>query len=202
MLMINICPLEIVLMLPNKIQKRLSERTIRRITNTNGIRAAVLVPIFEKDNSYQILFTKRTNKVRHHKGQISFPGGSYDETDKALENTALRETLEEIGIGKKAIRILGELDETRTVTSNYIVSAYVGYIDYSQITYKIQEDEIDELIEVPLTALLEPSIFREELITYEDKKRSVLYYHYEHHVIWGATARILKQLLDILAPYI
>ncbi len=186
-------------MLPNKIKRCLSERTIRRITNTNCIRAAVLVPLLEKDNSYQILFTKRTNKVRHHKGQISFPGGSYDETDNTLENTALRETLEEIGVEKNDIRILGELDETRTVTSNYIVSAYVGYINHSQITYKIQEDEIDELIEVPLTALLEPSIFREEEYTHEGKQRSVLYYHYEQHVIWGATARILKQFLDIIA---
>ena len=70
MLMINIGPLEVILMLPNKIKRCLSERTIRRITNTNGIRAAVLVPLLEKDNSNQILFTKRTNKVRHHKGQI------------------------------------------------------------------------------------------------------------------------------------
>lgn len=187
-------------MLRYEIKKLLTGKKIHRITDPNGIRAAVLVPLFEKENTYHLLFTKRTHKVRHHKGQISFPGGAYDYTDQSLETTALRETYEEIGVGKDAIEILGELNTTRTVTSNYIVSAFVGYMDYKNVTFKLHEVEIEELIEVPLSALLDRNNFREELYSHDGKQRPVYFYHYKQHVIWGATARILKQLLDLIGP--
>jgi len=193
-------PLEMVYMLQHEIKKRLKGREIRRITDPTGRRAAVLVLLFEKENTYHILFTKRTNKVRHHKGEVSFPGGVYDEGDRTLETTAHRETFEEIGVGKDAIDILGELNETRTVTSNYIVSAFVGYMDYSRVNYKLHEAEIDELIEVPLPVLLDRNNFREELYSHAGELHPVYFYHYKQHVIWGATARILKQLLDLIAP--
>lgn len=187
-------------MFRNEIRKILSGRAIRKITDTTGRRAAVLVPLFKKKNIYHLLFIKRTTKVSHHKGQISFPGGAYDDADQTLETTALRETFEEIGVNKDAIEILGELDDSRTVTSNYIISAFVGYIEYSQVNFQIHEFEIEEHIEVPLKVLLQRNNFNEGWYSYEGKLRPAYFYHYKQHVIWGATARILKQFLDLIKP--
>jgi 8-oxo-dGTP pyrophosphatase MutT (NUDIX family) len=188
---------EIVSML-QEIKAILAKRKVKRINDPTGRRAAVLVPLFKKEDRYHILFAKRTNNVRHHKGEVSFPGGAFDEEDKTLESTAYRETFEEIGVEK--IEILGELDETRTVTSNFIVSAFVGYLDYSQVTFKLQEVEVAELIEVPLQIVLDPNNVREESYFYAGKHRPVYFYQYNQQVIWGATARILKQFLELITP--
>ena len=187
-------------MLWNEIRKLLSGREIRRITDPSSTRAAVLVPLFEKNNTYHVLFTKRTTKVRHHKGQISFPGGVYDDSDQTLETTALRETFEEIGVREDTIELLGELDETRTVTSNFIISAFVGHMNYSRVNFKLHEVEIDEILEVPLPVLLDRGNVREEMYPLAGELHPVYFYHYKQHVIWGATARILKQLLDLITP--
>jgi len=187
-------------MFRKEIRKILSERAIRKITNSTGRRAAVLVPLFEKEDKYHLLFIKRTTKVSHHKGQISFPGGAYDEADQTLKTTALRETFEEIGVNEDAIEILGELDDSRTVTSNYIISAFVGYIEYSQVNFQLHEFEIEELFEVPLSVLLQRNNFSEGWYSYEGKLRPAYFYQYKQHVIWGATARILKQFLDLIKP--
>ncbi|MFX0207298.1 MAG: NUDIX hydrolase, partial [Candidatus Hodarchaeota archaeon] len=148
-------------MFRNEIRKILSGRAIQRITDSTGRRAAVLVPLFKKKNIYHLLFVKRTTKVSHHKGQISFPGGAYDEADQSLETTALRETFEEIGVHEDAIEILGELDDSRTVTSNYIISAFVGYIEYSQVNFQFHEFEIEEHYEIPLSVLLQRNNYSE-----------------------------------------
>ena len=182
------------------IKTLITKREIKRINDPTSRRAAVLVPLFMKQNNYHILFAKRTNDVRHHKGEVSFPGGAYDKEDQTLKTTAFRETYEEIGVEKEKIEILGELDETRTVTSNFIVSAFVGFLDYSHVTFKLHEAEVAELIEVPLPILLDPNNFREESYFYAGKHRPVYFYQYNQHVIWGATARILKQFLELIAP--
>lgn len=183
-----------------EIKTLLTKRKVKRINDPTGRRASILVPLFKKENRYHILFAKRTNNVRYHKGEVSFPGGAYDEEDQTLETTAFRETFEEIGVENEKIEILGELDETRTITSNFIVSAFVGYLDYSQVTFKLHEVEVAELIEVPLLILLDPNNVREESYFYAGKHRPVYFYQYNQHVIWGATARILKQFLDLIAP--
>jgi len=192
-------PVEIVSML-QEIKAILTKRKIKRINDPTGKRAAVLVLLFTKEDRYHILFAKRTNNVRHHKGEVSFPGGAYDKKDKTLETTAYRETYEEIGVENEKIEILGELDETRTITSNFIVSAFVGYLDYSQVTFKLHEVEVAELIEVPLLILLDPNNVREESYFYAGKHQPVYFYQYNQYVIWGATARILKQFLELIMP--
>ncbi|MFQ5820809.1 MAG: NUDIX hydrolase [Candidatus Heimdallarchaeota archaeon] len=197
---VNSKALEMTYIIRDEIRKLLSGREIRRITDPNGTRAAVLVPLFEKENTWHILFIKRTTKVSHHKGQISFPGGAYDEADQTLETTALRETFEEIGVNEEAIEILGELDDSRTVTSNYIISAFVGYIEYSQVNFQLHEFEIEEHFEVPLSVLLQRNNYSEGWYSYEGKLRPAYFYQYKQHVIWGATARILKQFLDLIKP--
>ena len=163
--------------------------------------AAVLLPLYKKQGEYHILLTRRTQKVEHHKGQISFPGGTRDEHDRGIRDTALRETFEEIGVRPKDVEILGELDNMGTLTSNFLVTPFVGIIPYP---YKlvVNEDEIEELVEVPLSALADEKNHREEVYIIEGIKFKAIMFDYQGHVIWGATARILEQFLDLLFPII
>ena len=160
-------------------------------------RAAVLIPIFSRAGEYHILFTKRTEMVMYHKGQVSFPGGSCDEADSCLCDTALRESFEEIGLRPEDVEILGELDDIVTLTSNYIVSPFVGFIPYPY-DFKVCSEEIEEVVEAPISTLLDRCNFREEP-RFEDGVHYVsCFYDCGQHVIWGATARILRQFLDLV----
>ena len=158
--------------------------------------AAVLLPLFKKEGEYHILFTRRTDQVEHHKGQISFPGGRQDKKDKDLLATALREAQEEMGIEEKDVQILGELDDICTVT-DFCVSPFVALIPYPY-PFRINRREIAEIIEVPLSALLDERRFRQELRERDGKPFQVYFYQHQDHTIWGATAGMLKQLLDLL----
>jgi 8-oxo-dGTP pyrophosphatase MutT (NUDIX family) len=160
-------------------------------------RAAVLVPLFEKEGTCHLLFTRRSDQVKHHKGQISFPGGAFDDGDGDLRRTALREASEEIGLNENDVQILGILDDIVTV-SGFVVTPFVGIFDYSY-PLRISPIEITELIEVPLAALLDADCFGEKEIIDNGLKRIVESYQYQRHTIWGATARILKQFLDLIA---
>ncbi|MFH2012180.1 MAG: CoA pyrophosphatase [Pseudomonadota bacterium] len=180
-----------------RIKNILSKRTKRTIVE-NGFRpSGVLLPLFYKDDSYHILFTKRTENVEHHKGQISFPGGAYDKGDETLMDTALRESHEEIGIEKDDVEILGELDDIVTKT-RFIISPFVGFIPYPY-NFKVNTNETDELIEAPVQALLDEKAYREEDMIIEGNPPCQAYfYNYKEHVVWGATASILKQFLDLV----
>jgi 8-oxo-dGTP pyrophosphatase MutT (NUDIX family) len=179
-----------------KIKKILACRGKACIQDPRFRRAAVLIPLFKKEREYHILFTRRTDKVEHHKGQISFPGGRQDKKDKDLLATALREAQEEMGIKEKDVHILGELDDICTVT-DFCVSPFVALIPYPY-PFRINRQEIEEVIEVPLSVLLDKRRFRQELSEKDGLPFSIYYYQHENHTIWGTTARILKQLLDLL----
>jgi 8-oxo-dGTP pyrophosphatase MutT (NUDIX family) len=179
-----------------KIKIILACRTKACIHDPALTRAAVLIPLFKKNGEYHVLLTRRTEQVRHHKGQISFPGGRQDEGEDLL-STALREAREEMGIEEKDVRILGELDDMCTVASDFCISPFVGLLPYPY-PFKINPREIAEIIEVPLSVLLDEGKFREELQLRNDQPVRVCFYQHEDHTIWGATARILKQLLDLL----
>ena len=157
----------------------------------------MLIPLFKKDGEYHILFTRRTDKVEHHKGQISFPGGRQDKKDQDLLATALREAREEMGIEEKDVRILGELDDICTVSTDFCVSPFVALLPYPY-PYKVNRQEIEEVIEVPLSGLLDDRRLRQELYEKDGQLISVYFYQHQDHTIWGATANILKQLLDLL----
>ncbi len=180
-----------------KIKEILACRGKACIQDPRYRRAAVLIPLFKKDGEYHILFTRRTDKVQTHKGQISFPGGRKDPKDKDLLATALREAREEMGIEEKDVQILGELDDICTVASDFCVSPFVGLLPYPY-PYKINRDEIEEVIEAPLSGLLDHRRFRQELFERDGRSFPVYFYQHRDHIIWGATARILKQLLDLL----
>ena len=157
----------------------------------------MLVPLFQRGGHWHVLLTKRADRVKHHKGQISFPGGVVDETDEDMVTTALRETYEEIGIPRGDVEILGQLDDAFTVSSGYLITPIVAHIAYPY-PFSVNEDEIEEIIEVPLEAFLEEDRWVEE--TYSNGNRTVQSHRFEYEgkVIWGATARIMRQFLDVL----
>jgi 8-oxo-dGTP pyrophosphatase MutT (NUDIX family) len=181
----------------NQIRELLSSRKRRVIEHPPFSRAAVLVPLFRKGEDCHLLFTKRSEQVKYHKGEISFPGGVVDEEDAELERTALREAFEEIGLKGEDVQIIGVLDDIVTITE-FIVTPIVGLFPYPY-PFKVSEVEISELIEVPLASLLDEDCFSEREIFRGDRKEVVYAYQYGNHVIWGATARILKQFLDLIS---
>ena len=179
-----------------RIKRILAHRERKTIPNKGLERAAVLIPIYERGGEYYLVFTRRTEKVIYHKGQISFPGGAHNEGE-TLETTALRESWEEIGLEPKDAEILGGLDEAVTTTSNYVISPFVAFIPYP---YKFTKnpEEVEEIIEVPVTALLDKNSFREEVELRHGKPTPAYFYQYHGYIIWGATARILKQFLELV----
>lgn len=183
----------------DKIRRILSQREKQTIVFTNAplAPAAVLIPLYERDGEYYILFTKRTERLEHHKGQISFPGGARHQEDRDLLDTALRETFEEVGVKPGDVEILGELDRMGTVTSNFLITPFVGIIPYPY-TFTVSEDEIEELVEVPISALLDKENYREERHEYEGRTYVGSFFDCGGKVIWGATAKILKQFLDLV----
>lgn len=181
-----------------RLRQALSRRQKRHIFDADLVPSAVLLPIIYKQGQDCILFTKRTQKVTAHKGQISFPGGVYQESDGTLLATALRECAEEIGLSADEVEILGELDDTLTNASGYIISPFVALIA-GPYQFRINTEEIEEIIEVPISVLLDKNSRHEETRTINGKAAASYSYHYQGRVIWGATAAILSQFLDIFA---
>jgi 8-oxo-dGTP pyrophosphatase MutT (NUDIX family) len=187
-----------------RIKEILTKREVKRVAagsesmahGSSLVRAGVLLPLFCKDGAYHILFTRRTDKVKRHKGEISFPGGMYDATDRDLAATALREAHEEVGIKPEDVELLGELDEVMTLTA-FIVSPFVGLIPYPY-AFVPSPEEIEEVIILPLFGFLQEGVLTEEDWQYGDKNAKIYTYHCGRHVIWGATARILRQFLDLM----
>lgn len=164
------------------------------------VRAAVLVPLFEREGAIQVLLTRRTERMRAHSGQISFPGGRNDPADRSLYDTALRECHEEIGLPPSNVRLLGELDDLVTIT-DYLVSPYVGLIPPS-FPFKVSEEEIAELIELPLEDFLPPERLRiARRMLYRGRPHTTYFFDMGRHVVWGVTAQILLQLLEAVYGY-
>ncbi len=183
--------------LKERIKHVLSQRQKKALPSNGMVKAAVLLPILEKKGSPFIIFTKRTESVATHKGEISFPGGLQEEGDSSLLETALRESREELGISQEQVEILGELDDTVTRVTNYHLTTFVGALR-TPVHYRISPVEIERVIEVPLSTLRDPLNFREETWEFGDERHIVYFYTYGNDVIWGATARILKHFLDVI----
>jgi 8-oxo-dGTP pyrophosphatase MutT (NUDIX family) len=157
-------------------------------------RAGVLVPLFVRDRALWIVFTRRTETVEHHRGQISFPGGAEEPGDDDLSRTALRETEEELGVRASDVVLLGRLSPMVTVTDFY-VEPYVAALPQPYV-FTPAENEIAEVVEAPVAALRDPAILETRFLPGRDEP--VLFYRHGNHVIWGATARMLAELLEAL----
>ncbi|MFC1953672.1 NUDIX hydrolase [Chloroflexota bacterium] len=160
------------------------------------IPSAVLLPIFVKEMEYHLIFTRRTNKVKVHKGQISFPGGAYENEDAGLLDTALRESAEEIGLEPSDVELLGEMDDISTINSGFAISPFVGFIPWPY-EFRLDPWEVDSLIKIPIPALLSPDCRHRESQDIWGEAIPSFSYHYQDDIIWGASARILYQFLDI-----
>jgi len=180
------------------IRKGLAKRSVLKVCDSKMKVSAVLVPIFLKERQYHLLFIQRTQRVKDHKGQISFPGGAYKKEDRFLLNTALREAEEEIGLAPGDVEVLGELDDTTILPTNYVISPFVGFIPYPY-NFQLDKWETEELIEIPLTALLDKNYFGKGIIKSNGHEINRDYYKYADKVIWGATYNIMRQFLEIIS---
>ena len=177
---------------------RLAARERRVVVGGPLVKAAVLLPILDRGEPW-LIFAKRTETVGQHAGQISFPGGRVDPTDAGFLQAALREAHEEIGLPPDVVEPLGALDDQETVATQFIITPWVGLVRET-VAWKPDGVEIERVIEVPIAALLDPINARTERWTRNGVTRDVYFYEYAGDTIWGATARILRDYLAIVAP--
>ena len=181
---------------PELLKRALAKRVVERADGTGLMPSAVMVLLYPKGGEYCILLNKRSDQVEHHKGEISFPGGARDPEDRDSLETALRETEEEMGINRDDITVIGEMDEVVT-RSNFLMNVFTGTIKYPY-PFKPSAIEIAEVLEFPVSALVDPANRRTET-RWDDGHPATSYsYVHQEHVVFGATARILQSCIDIL----
>lgn len=157
--------------------------------------AAVLIPLVWQDEEWHLLFTRRTDKVESHKGQVSFPGGVCDEGESTPEETALREAEEEIGTNPQQVRILGRLANMITITG-FRVTPVVGVIPWPMV-FRVGKDEVERVFTIPLEWLAE-SRNRWEFPVPGGNRSLIAYHPYDGELLWGATARMTVDFLRVL----
>jgi len=165
----------------------------------NGRAAAVLAPVIDRGGEPHLLFTKRADHLGEHPGQMSFPGGGREPDDASLVATATREAHEEIGLHPEEVEIVGRLDDLETVTS-YSVRPFVGRIP--DRAYEPDEREVAEIAVLPVTGLLDPDNYEDELRDHPVYGEILVhYFHVGGYTVWGATARIVVQLLELTTDW-
>ena len=181
------------------IQKRLEKRKHLALNHPTFNHSAVLIPICSENGMLKFILTKRTDTLKHHKGEISFPGGRQDQMDKDLTATALRETEEEIGVKSEYVKILGRLDDLFTIT-RYIITPFVGIIR-ENIEYHSNTTEVAELLHVPLELFLTEDKFHEKKMVRNGTDYPLYYYYWNNYEIWGATAYIINQFIELIFDF-
>jgi len=170
-----------------------------KVSAKNLTNAAVLIPIQKRSKGLEVIFTKRSQKMRNHPGQISFPGGKADATDPSIEYTALREAHEEIGLVPDSIQIMGSLPKHETVTA-FLVHPFVGLVP-EDADPKALTGEVAEVFTVPLKHLLDQANYKIQDRIWQGKKRHYFSVPYGPYYIWGATARMMRMLTEIMDTY-
>jgi 8-oxo-dGTP pyrophosphatase MutT (NUDIX family) len=158
--------------------------------------AAVLIPIIERADDLTVLFTRRTEHLTNHAGQVSFPGGRAEDIDEGPVATALRETEEEIGLDRSFVDVVGALSPYETVT-RFVVTPVVGLISPG-FTLKIDANEVAEVFEVPLAHLLDPVNQEKHAREWKGRTRHYFQLTYNGHRIWGATAGMVVNLSEAM----
>lgn len=157
--------------------------------------AAVLIPLVRDGGEWHILYTRRTQRVESHKGQVSFPGGACDEGESTPEDTALREAKEEIGVEPASVRVLGRLASLITI-SRFRVTPVVGVLEWPAV-FRMNENEVERIFTVPLAWLSDDSNRWE--FTFPGGRRSLIVYHpFDGELVWGATARMTADFLRVV----
>ncbi|WP_412777349.1 CoA pyrophosphatase [Thalassospira lucentensis] len=158
--------------------------------------AAVLVPLVKRTNGLHVILTRRTDHLSDHAGQISFPGGRQEEFDATIEETALRETEEEIGLNRGHIELIGRIDDYYTVTG-YQVTPVIGLVT-PPFDLVPDDHEVAEVFEVPLEFILNPGNQKLQTVTFEGTRRRYFAIPYREYYIWGATAGMLVNFSEVL----
>ena len=185
--------------LPDALSAVLLDLAEASVAEVHGrTKAAVLIALYVEAGDLHAVFTRRRHDLRSHAGEISFPGGRRDPADASLLETALRETEEEIGLPRELVRVLGALPPTPTVATNYGVYPFVGLIEPGR-PWTLSPREVDEVLELRLAAL-RAARTRRRLLHRGIPFRTDVYDMGEGAVIWGATARIVGNLLARVGP--
>jgi 8-oxo-dGTP pyrophosphatase MutT (NUDIX family) len=164
------------------------------VAPTGETLSAVLLPVINGSEP-SVVFTKRTDSLPRHAGEISFPGGLQHDEDADLLETALRESEEELGLTRDAVEVLGTLEPLHTFTSGMLIMPFVGWLR-ERPRFTPNEAEIAEVLEVPVSKLVE---VEDEVELVQDEARYFTFvYDVDGHNIWGATARILHEFLEIV----
>ncbi|MEJ5202537.1 MAG: CoA pyrophosphatase [Anaerolineales bacterium] len=175
-----------------------SHQTCAGVPNPSYRRAAVLVPLVLVENNWHLLFTRRTEEVQYHKGQVSFPGGAAEPRDRSIEHTALREACEEIGVRPRYVRVLGQLEPVTTI-SQYLVTPVVGRVKWP-LVMKPAPDEVSRIFTIPLEWLAERSNWEERPYELPDGNihQVIFFREYDGELLWGISAKITLMLLKLL----
>lgn len=164
----------------------------------NLVPSAVLIALIEKDNQLEVLLTKRASHLKHHSGQICFPGGKVEPTDSDYTATAIREAYEEIGVNSADLTIVGQLHPYQTITG-FSITPIVALLP-SNTTYTIDNNEVAEIFHVPFHHFLDNNTHSSMNIVHRSGTHKVHFMPYQHYNIWGATAAILKDLVQLVSP--
>ncbi|PYQ25993.1 MAG: CoA pyrophosphatase [Acidobacteria bacterium] len=178
-----------------RLRSILASRPAIEITAPQHRRACVLIPLVRKNGAWSILFTKRSENLAAHSGQVAFPGGGVEDGE-TLEQAAIREADEEVGIPPRDVELIGRLDDVIT-HSGFLVAPFAGVI-HEPLEYVIQESEVVEVFEVPVEALLDMSNPEVRYVPFRAKQYPAYFYHYGPYEIWGLTGRMLKAFLDLV----
>jgi 8-oxo-dGTP pyrophosphatase MutT (NUDIX family) len=166
------------------------------LNNRTLIRAGVLVPLVMRNGELSVVLTQRTEEVEHHKGQVSFPGGTMDGIDATIIDTALREAGEEIGLTRNSVEVLGLLNDFCT-PSGFCITPVVGFLPLIP-SFILNKTEVSGIFDVPLSFFLDSNNERVKKLERSDKITNVYFYNYGKYEIWGATAEILQNFLQAL----
>jgi 8-oxo-dGTP pyrophosphatase MutT (NUDIX family) len=179
----------------------LARRDRQRLEAPEAIASAVLVPVFAGPTGAEVLFTKRTETLPHHGGQIAFPGGCHHAAvDGSLLETALREAEEEVGLSPAEVAVLGSLDDIHTVSTNFVITPFLATIPHPY-AFRPDPREVAEVFSVPLPLLRDRAAWRKEIWEFNGHRVPITTLRHGGRVIWGATQRITWNLLDVLAAF-